>query len=132
MISRLLSFAAVVCCGLVVVSFALFAAGQAAAGSAHQVQALSGVTAATGAAAGAPAAPATRPEAQPRRFIDGAAALLRSPFDGVVQSDSPWVNEALPSALALLAYGFGLGYAARLVRGLPLRSGGASRSVLWR
>jgi hypothetical protein len=128
MISRLLSFAAVACCGLVVASFALFAAGQAAAGSAHQVQAVGGAPIA---AASAPAAPAPRREAQPRRFIDGAAALLRSPFAGVVQSDSAWVNEALPSALALLAYGFGLGYVARLARELGARSRGA-RSVLWR
>jgi hypothetical protein len=110
---RALVLAAFVCCGLVLVSFTLFARDQIAGASKNQQNQI---------AAGAPAPRVTVPpathHAQPRRFIDGAAHALTSPFSSIVQSDSQWVLRAVPTIFALLVYGFGLGFLARYSRGM--------------
>ncbi len=110
---RALVLTAFTCCALVLASFTMFALDQLAGASRHQRSEL---------AAGAPITPGTVPPAQrhlqPRRFIDGAAHVLTSPFRSIVQSDSQWVLHALPTIFALLAYGLGLGYLARYSRGM--------------
>jgi hypothetical protein len=107
-ISRLLRFVSIVCCALILMSFAMFARDQMAGASEHQQTELV-------AGAHAPVAPTaiTHRHSQPRRFIDGAATTLASPFAAVVKSSNPWVDHGLPTVLALLAYGIGLGYLAR-------------------
>jgi len=108
-ISRLLRFVSLVCCALVVMSFAMFARDQMAGASEHQqTELVAGANAST-----APTA-ITHRHSQPRRFIDAAAKTLTSPFAAVVKSSNPWVDHGLPALLALLAYGVGLGYLARL------------------
>lgn len=108
MISRFFRLTAFACCALVVLSFALFARDQMAGASAHQqTELVAGSN--TTPAASAP----SKPRAQPRRFIDGAAKVLTSPFDAVVQSSNDWVKHGLPALFALLVYGLGLGYLAR-------------------
>ena len=107
-ISRLLRFVSLVCCALIVMSFAMFARDQMAGASEHQQTELV-------AGANTPSAPAaiTHKHSQPRRFIDGAAKTLSSPFSAVVRSSNPWVDHGLPAIFALLVYGVGLGYLAR-------------------
>ena len=111
MIQQTLKLAACACCAIVALSFVMFARDEIAAGSQHQTQELASSS-----------APAThvpaKPKSQPRRFIDGAAHDLTSPFDSVVASDSAWVSHGVPTVLALLVYGVGLGYAARFTSGL--------------
>jgi hypothetical protein len=101
---------ALMCCALVLLSFGMFARDQTAGASAHQQTEL---------VAGSPSTPSSsapsKPHAQPRRFIDEAAKLLRTPFDAIVQSSNVWVKEGLPTLFALIAYGLGLGYLARVV-----------------
>ncbi|HYB31316.1 MAG TPA: hypothetical protein VEF89_32305 [Solirubrobacteraceae bacterium] len=110
---RLVSF---VCCLLVVLSFAMFALNQAAGASAHQQTEL-----ASGSnTVPTPAAP-SKPHAQPRRFIDGAANDLTAPFDAIVRSSNAWVTHGLPAVFALVVYGLGLGYLARYSAGLSRR-----------
>jgi hypothetical protein len=112
-IHRLLVVVAIVCCALVSVSFALFARDQVAGASKHQQnEIIAGSATTTGAIA---VHTATQ---QPRRFIDQAARALTSPFHGIVQSDSQWVLHAIPTIVALLVYGVGLGYLARYSRGI--------------
>jgi hypothetical protein len=107
-ISRLLGFVSLVCCALVVMSFAMFARDQMAGASEHQqTELVAGANAST-----APTAINHR-HSQPRRFIDGAAKTLTSPFAAVVKSSSPWIAHGLPALFAVLAYGVGLGYLAR-------------------
>jgi len=109
-ISRSLRLASLVCCGLVVMSFAMFARDQMAGASEHQqTELVAGANTST-----APVA-ITHKHSQPRRFIDGAAKTLTSPFSAVVKSSNPWVDHGLPTILALVAYGVGLGYLARFV-----------------
>jgi hypothetical protein len=115
-ISRSIKLISLVCCGLVVLSFAMFARDQMAGASVHQQTELaSGNNAAT-----VPVAP-TKPEAQPGRFINHAAKALTSPFDAIVRSSNAWVQHGLPAVVALLVYGLGLGYLARYSSGLSRR-----------
>jgi hypothetical protein len=111
-IHRLLVLVACVCSAFVLVSFAMFARDQLAGASAHQVAEIN---------TSDPIPSGTsKPvhHAQPRRFIDGAASTLTSPFSSIVQSDNPWVKHALPTVFALLIYGAGIGYVARFTRGM--------------
>jgi hypothetical protein len=41
--------------------------------------------------------------------VDDVNDVLLAPFAGLVDSDSAWVNHAVPALLGLLIYGFGLG-----------------------
>jgi hypothetical protein len=111
-VNRALVIGAWVCCTLVLASFTLFVRDQLVAGSRHQQQLI-----ASAPVASAPVRAAHQP-GQPRRFIEGAAHTLTSPFDSIVASDSPWVNHGMPAVFALLVYGAGLGYLARYTRGL--------------
>ena len=112
-INRLLTYMSIACCALVIVSFGLFARDQMAGASQHQQSEL---------AAGIPATAAggsssIRAHGQPRRFIDGAASALESPFKSIVSTHSEWVEHIFPAIFALLVYGLGLGFLARFSRG---------------
>ena len=111
MIGRALTLAALTCCALVALSFALFAVDQAAGASQRQVAAI------TDASSEAGAVPQSQREPQPRRFIDAAAHTLLSPFAGLLPSDSVWVQRGAATLIALMVYGLGLGYLARFFRG---------------
>ena len=100
-----------VCCALVIASFTLFAVDQISGASKHQQNELSAGVAATP----GPAAP--KKKAQPRRFIDGVAGTLTSPFSSIVESSNGWVEHGLPAVFALIVYGLGIGYVARFSRG---------------
>jgi hypothetical protein len=111
--NRVLALTAYVCCGLVIASFALFARDQLAGASKNQQTEIN----TGGAQTGSSGTPTVHHHAQPRRFIDGAASTLTSPFGSVIQSTNDWVNHGIPAVLALIVYGLGLGYLARFSRG---------------
>ena len=113
MIHRLLVCTALVCCALVVASFVMFARDQIAGASKHQQNEIIASTPTT-----TGPVPVHQATAQPRRFIDTAAKDLTSPFRSIVQSDSQWVEHGVPTVLALIVYGVGLGYLARFTRGM--------------
>jgi hypothetical protein len=53
-----------------------------------------------------------------RETIDDANDVVVSPFQGITSSnDSVWVQRGVPALLALLVFGFGLGFLARYTRG---------------
>jgi hypothetical protein len=106
-LSRGLVACSFACCALVVASLGLFALGQAGGASTHQVAQLNGSPAPSH------TAPAAHPPGQPRRFIDGAAGALTSPFRSFIHSGSQWAVKIASTVLALLLYGLGLGYLAR-------------------
>jgi hypothetical protein len=108
---RVLVLVSLACCTLVAVSFSLFALDQLSGASKGQVAQLD-----TTATLSGPPAP-THPRGQPRRFIDGAAQTLTSPFADVIATDSDWIRHGAPAMFALLVYGVGLGYLARYTRG---------------
>jgi hypothetical protein len=109
-IARTLRLVSVASCLLVVASFAMFARDQVAGASKHQQNALVS-------SAPIPGDPTGHGHAQPRRFIDGAANTLTSPFRALMHSGNEWVRNGLPTILALVVYGLGLGFVARFARG---------------
>ena len=108
MIARVIRLTGFVCCALVVASFAMFARDQMAGAAQHQQTEL-----VAGASSGRSSGGASKPDAQPRRFIDGAAKVLTTPFDTIVRSSNQWVKRGLPVLFALIGYGLGLGFLAR-------------------
>lgn len=111
-IHRAIVSVALVLSGLVLASFVMFARDQIAGASKVQANELSSSSTTQ------PAAPKARRQGEPGRFINSAASKLTSPFGSIVQSGSAWVERGVPTILALLVYGLGLGYLARFSRGL--------------
>jgi hypothetical protein len=101
-------------CLIVLVSFGIFVVEQASSASSRQQNAV------TGTASGA-AAPhvATRPSRKGtvHRVIDEVAGDLTSPFSGITAgSTSQWVLRGVGTLMALLVYGIGVGFLARVLR----------------
>lgn len=133
-IVRFLRFASFAICAIVIVAFAIFAIDQTKTASGHQVQEITGTpTAQTaspdtsapaagagagqGATAEASGASSASHENPVHRGIDDVAEALTSPFAGVISAaSSEWANQGVRLVLALLVYGFGLGYLARVLR----------------
>ena len=111
-IHRALMVLSLVCCTLVCASFVLFAHDQVAGASKHQQNELvAGAASGTGTAGRG-----IHRVAQPRRFIDSADHTLTAPFSSVVSSQNPWVKHGIPTVIALLVYGIGLGFLARFAQ----------------
>jgi hypothetical protein len=104
---RLLRIASLVICLIVIASYAIFAVGQTKSASTHQQEAING-----------PSAPvAVKHESGLHEAIDEASDELTSPFAGIVSSSSgEWAVRSVKLLIALVVYGFGLGYLARVLR----------------
>jgi hypothetical protein len=116
MIARIALWASTIAALVLVASFGLFAIDQAQAGSKHQEATLNNEIGPTGAAVDvnqADPSPKTERErekehGQVREAIDDADDVLVSPFTGVVDSNSIWVQRGVPTLIALLLFGVGL------------------------
>ena len=106
-------------CLIVLASFVIFVVNQTSAGSTHQQEELNSDLPAPATVPGAPpaAAPKHKGESSVHKAIDEASKALTSPFSAVTAgSSSEWLIRIVNVALALLVYGFGLGFLARLIR----------------
>jgi hypothetical protein len=106
-LAGVLRVASRILCLIVVVSFVIFAVGQTSAASTHQVDKVSETTT------------TNQPEHKgtAHKVLDEVAGKLTSPFSGVTAgSTSQWVIRGVGTLLALLVYGVGLGYLARVIR----------------
>jgi len=113
---RFLRFASLFICVIVIASFTIFALGQTKTASGHQQEQLNGLSATSAASATHPAASTTH-ESSLHKAIDEASNQLTSPFAGVVSASSgEWATRSVKLLLALIVYGFGLGYLARVIR----------------
>jgi hypothetical protein len=129
-VPRALVLCSCICCTLVLASLGMFAFGQANGASQTQVASLGSPSASPTGTPGTeatltPPAPTVtstvrtttaQPPGQPKRFIDGAAGVLTAPFRSLVHSNSDWARRIGYTLLALIVYGFGLGYVARWAR----------------
>jgi len=107
-VSRGIWIVSVVASLFVIASFVMFATDQFGGASERTQQVVLDQS---------PTAPQAKKPGEPRKTIDEVASKLRSPFDGLVRAaKSDWVRETVPTLLALLVYGFGLGYLARYAR----------------
>jgi hypothetical protein len=114
MVQTVLTRISVLCCLLIACSFALFTHDQLAGASQTQQRAL---VAGAPSAAAASTAPTRRNSV--RGVLDDVTHALTSPFRGLVHSSNAWVEEGIPTLLALLVYGLGVSFLARLGRGSP-------------
>ncbi len=116
-IVRLLRLASLVICAIVIASFAIFALNQTKTASKHQTEEVtSGPTAADASRAASNAA-AKNHESSLHKTIDNASNDFTSPFAGVVSSSSSeWLTRGVKLFLALLVYGVGVGFLARMLR----------------
>ena len=103
---------ATACTFLLLASFTLFVRDQLVTGSVHQQNDLRAINHQSQIVLSHP-----KQHAQPRRFIDAVAQSLNSPWNSVVNSNSPWVTTGIPTLISLLVYGVGIGYLARFSRG---------------
>jgi hypothetical protein len=119
-IVRLLRVASIAICLIVIASFVVFAVDQTKSASTHQQEVLVGrsPTATSGSSAPhAAGAGASTHESGVHKAIDEASSQLTSPFSSVVSGfSSEWAIRSTRLLLALLVYGFGLGYVARALR----------------
>jgi hypothetical protein len=112
-LARLLRVTAIAISVVTFASFGLYAVNQTDNASAHQQQSL--------ATEGASAETAVQTHEQHtsgvRGTIDEVSNTFTSPFDGLTSSwDSEWARRAVEMLLALVVYGFGLGFLARFIR----------------
>ncbi|MEA2441283.1 MAG: hypothetical protein QOH76_2707 [Thermoleophilaceae bacterium] len=116
MIARLVTWVSTIVAIVLIASFGLFAIDQARHGSEQQVAKLAGGLEPKRAATNVNQAdPAPRTErARERRHgdvreaLDDADDVLISPFAGVVDSSSIWVQRGIPTLIAFLLFGVGL------------------------
>ena len=102
-------------CLVVIVSFAMFVVDQTRTASAHQQAQLDPTSGS--ASGGLPASNAPTHKGGVRRAIDNVDNALTSPFHGLTNGfGNQWAVQGAQLLLALLVYGFALGYAARLIR----------------
>lgn len=117
-VSTLLRLGSRIACAIVLVSFALFAIDQAGSASAQQQNEVN-ESASAGSAGAKPksTASAKKGEGGVREAIDEASSTITSPFAGAVAGvHNEWATRGVRLLLALLVYGFGLGYLARVLR----------------
>ena len=118
-IAGLLRLASLVICLIVLASFTIFAVDQAKGASSHQQQALvKGAPSNTnGEGTGKPASSSAK-ESSVHKTVDEASNSLTSPFSGITAgSKSAWTIHGVDLLLALVIYGFGLGFIARVLQG---------------
>jgi hypothetical protein len=100
---------------IVIASFALFAVNQTGQASTKQQQVLAGETAL--ATRIPPSSTGSSHESPVRKGIDEASEWLTSPFADVTSgSHSEWAIRGADLLLALVVYGFGIGFLARTLR----------------
>jgi hypothetical protein len=136
MVASLLRFIAIVVCAVVALGFLMFAIDELNAGSKTQQskidQSADGKNAIV-----VPPAPSPEDEAirerqhgQVREAIDDANDVLLTPFSQLVStSKSNWVTHGVPTVLALLVYGFGIGFLANMMPRAKTHSGGDWRTA---
>jgi hypothetical protein len=119
LLSRTLHLASVFICLIVIASFTVFAVNQTSSASAHQQEVLNDEVAkpSTAAVSGASARSSPSHESPVHEAIDEASKVFTSPFDGITAGwSSEWLIRSANLGLALVVYGFALGYLARLIR----------------
>lgn len=118
-IAGLLRLASVVICLIVVVSFTIFAVDQAKGASRHQQEALvKGAPSNTNGEVQGKSGSSSANESGVHKTVDEASNSLTSPFSGITAgSKSGWTIHGVNLLLALVIYGFGLGFLARVLQG---------------
>lgn len=110
-LAKLIRLASVLICLIVILSFIVFAINQTKSASGHQREVLGETSASVHEGKSTKAK-----EGSAHKALDEASEKLTSPFSGIVTSSSQWAKRSVSLILALLIYGFGLAYIARVMR----------------
>jgi hypothetical protein len=115
-IVRLIGLGSIVTCTIVIASFVLFAVNQTSQASNQQTASLRGEVPAE--ATSTAVHGTSKPhKSTVRRTIDEASEWLTSPFENLTSaSQSEWATHGIDLGLALVVYGFGVGFLARTLR----------------
>jgi hypothetical protein len=116
----LIRLVAIVMSGFVLIGFAFFAVDELDRGSKTQQRALANELDSSSEAipvAPTPADEAAREAAHGdiREIVDDVNDVLLGPFTNLVDSEDVWVARGVPTILALLLYGVGLGFLANML-----------------
>ena len=111
---KLLRTASIAICLIVIASFAVFAVNQTKSASNRQTEELA--TPAELAQRADTPAPPKHHESPVHEVLDEVSGELTSPFSALASGSSEWATRGAELLLALLVYGFGLGYLARVLR----------------
>ena len=121
MLERPIRIISIVACGIVTMSFALFVVDQSRSASNQSTTeiAQSGPPVTQDTPAKPTRKPAHRTTAErARHIVDRVNHSLVSPVDWFVPAHAnDWIARGVPWLLAMLLYGFGLGYLSRFARG---------------
>jgi hypothetical protein len=113
-LARLIRIVAIVACVFVGLGFGAFAFDQARGASNASVTGLGGDPATFTDPSPDQERLREKIHSKPREFIDDVNDILLAPFAGIVHSSpSKWTRRLVPALIALLVYGFGLGYLSR-------------------
>jgi hypothetical protein len=116
-LARVLKLASLAICLIVIASFALFVINRTSDASAHQQQVLTGESVGANGEPSGIAPDNGGRKGSARRTIDEVSEAVTSPFAALTEgSNSEWVIHGVDLGVALLVYGFGLGYIARTIR----------------
>jgi hypothetical protein len=108
-IFRILRLVSIAICLVVSASFLVFAVNQTKTASSHQQSVLANE--------GSEESTANKHEGSLHRALDDTAKTFTEPFNGIVSNSSgEWATRSFELLMALLVYGFGLGYLARVIR----------------
>jgi flagellar biosynthesis/type III secretory pathway M-ring protein FliF/YscJ len=107
-----------VICVIVIAWFLVFAVNQTKTASGHQQRELNGQgqTVSEQQAEAAERKVEEDHRSSLHKALDETAEALTSPFSGMVSGSSEWLKNGELALVALLVYGFGLGYLARMMR----------------
>lgn len=111
-LTRILRIASLACCVVAVVWFVTFVVQQSGTAAAHQASEIYP-------SSSQPSSPTPPPakESGLHSTVNSAFKTLSSPFAGVMSGiNSQWEIHIVETLLALLIYGFGLGFVARMLR----------------
>jgi hypothetical protein len=112
LLARVLRLASLAICLIAVAWFVTFAVQQSSTAAAHQASEVYGASAQSSQTQPAPAR-----EGGLHKALNSAFKTLSSPFSSVVPaSGSQWKIHIVDALLALLVYGLGLGFIARMLR----------------
>jgi hypothetical protein len=117
----LLRVAAMAACACVLLSFVLFALDESSTASRRSQDAIAGRSASRTADPSPEQERAReRAHSRPREAVDDVNDVLLAPFAWAEPEDGGrWARRGVPALVALVVYGFGLGYLARFAHGRP-------------
>src|SRR5258707_1261079 len=115
-LGRIVRLVSRVICVILLAWFLVFAVNETKTASGHQQKQLAGQTASEEQQEEKEKASKKAHKSGVHETLDETAEALTSPFSGIVSGSSEWLKNGELLLAALIVYGFGLGFVARVMR----------------